>query len=312
MLIVVSGRVSIIIPAYNSSAYLCEAIDSALGQTHSDVEVVVVNDGSTDDTDSIIESRYMDRITYIQQPNAGLSAARNAGILASTGEFISFLDADDRILPEMAENLSNKLADHQECGLAYGGWYQINQTGERYGESDLDNAPSGRVFHELFKRGLFEVGTLMLRRSILAKSGLFDPALPQLEDRDMWMRVAFYADFISVPVHVAEIRSVTNSMSRNWAQRKVANDLLVRKMHTFLRSKGQPLSLLTHLRRNLNRHYPAQCVQDAFKSYWAADYSTAWRKMLRGVIASPGYLRNRGVWAVLVKSVMRGGMNNGS
>ncbi len=91
--------VSVIIPAYNCSVYLPEAIESVLTQTYTDIEIIVVDDGSTDDTPEVV-APYLDRIRYIRQSNKGLPAARNTGIRASGGEFVALLDGDDSWLPE--------------------------------------------------------------------------------------------------------------------------------------------------------------------------------------------------------------------
>lgn len=300
---IVPGRVSIIIPAYNSATYLAEAIDSALAQTHPNVEVVVVNDGSTDNTPAVLDE-YSGRIVRIDQENAGLSAARNRGILESSGEYLCFLDADDRLLPEMTGAVSSALIASPDCGLAYCGCQSIDEAGSVYAESSLDR-PSGNVFETLFRGSFTEVCTVVARRSALAKSGLFDPALPQIEDHDMWMRVAYYYPVVFVPRHLAQYRKTAGSMSRNWPERKFAGDLLIVKLRMFLRSKRESMRLLRTLKRALDSHGPIQCIQDAFVYYGEGDYPNALRSMRRGVVRKPSYLLNRGVWSVMLKSSLR-------
>src|SRR5262245_46484951 len=95
-------KVSVIIPCYRQGRYLAQAIDSCLAQTHPDVEVIVVNDGSDDNTDEVARG-YGDRIRYIPKRNGGVSAARNSGIAVATGRYLKFLDADDHLAPQQIE-----------------------------------------------------------------------------------------------------------------------------------------------------------------------------------------------------------------
>mgnify|MGYP005836129843 FL=1 len=296
--------VNVIIPAYNSAWCVAEAIDSALAQTYPRVEVLVVNDGSTDDTPRVLD-QYGSKIECIYQPNSGLSAARNCGILASTGEYIVFLDADDRLLPSMVEKLLPPMLENPACALTYGGHHQIDSSGERFGQSSLDR-PSGRVFETLTKDGLIQVGAAMVRRASLAQSGLFDPMLRQIEDRDLWMRLAYYHEFVFVPEYVAEYRSTPGSMSRNWNERRLASELVVRKFELFAKARNLPTGLVRAFRRSIFSHHPNQCIQDAFVHYWAGEHKEAARKGLEGVRASPGFLRNRGVVSMILRSCLRG------
>ena len=110
-----SMRVSIIIPAYNAARFLPACIESVLAQTHRDIEIIVVNDGSTDNTDDVVRP-YLDRIRYITQCNKGLSAARNAGFKASSGQFVCFLDADDVLMQDKFQRQIAKFAE--ETGYA--------------------------------------------------------------------------------------------------------------------------------------------------------------------------------------------------
>lgn len=299
-----AGLVSVVIPAYNSAKYLSAAIDSALSQTYPLVEVIVVDDGSTDESAAICEG-YSDRIRYIYQANAGLSAARNRGIHASGGEYLWFLDADDRILPDAVATMAGALGRHPECAVAYGGYYQMDEDGARFGQSALDQ-PSGRVFEQIIVGGIpMVVHVAVVRMAALAKSGLFDPMLPQLEDLDFWIRLSYYDDFVFVPEYVAEYRSTPGSMSRNRHEQRFASELLLMKTAAFLKAKQEPVRLLQPLRKRLYRQHPQQCVQDAFMHYWAGRDSLAFRSMLEGVMAGPRYLANRGVLSVLARALKR-------
>ncbi len=187
----VPGRVSVIVPAYNHAAYVRECIDSALNQTYPDVEVVVVDDGSTDGTYEILRT-YGDRITLIRQENRGTQAARNTAIRASTGEFIALLDSDDVWLPHKLERQIPLLAD-QRVGLVYGYAYRVDASGQI--------SDGGRPFGEVMPATLSQVEALLIRnpvptlsavfrRTCISSLGGFDEAFVGIADRDMWLRIA--------------------------------------------------------------------------------------------------------------------------
>ena len=110
--------VSVVIPAYNAAQYLAEAVDSALAQTHQPVEVVVVDDGSQDGTPEVMAS-YGDRVVSVRKPNGGTASARNAGVRHASGEWVVFLDADDRLRPQYVERCLQHLAEHPEASYVY-------------------------------------------------------------------------------------------------------------------------------------------------------------------------------------------------
>lgn len=295
--------VTVVIPSYNCARYLPEAIDSVLAQTYRSIEIIVVDDGSTDNTAEVV-AKYGDKIIYIKQENRGLSAARNTGILLSRGKYLVFLDSDDLLLPDMVEVMVRALEEHPECGAAYGGHLIIDEDGSRQSESELTK-PSGRLFETLMADGLMQVASVMVRRDALSLSGIFDPMLRQIEDRDLWIRLAYYYDFIFVPKHVSAYRSVYGSMSRNWNERKTASKLIVKKVALFLAAKGEPHRLVRVFKRSVFSHRHKQCVQDAFVHYWAGRYRSAAKMMIQGVLLHPQHLANRGVISVLIKSLAR-------
>ncbi len=295
--------VTVVIPSYNSARYLPEAINSVLAQTYQPIEIVVVDDGSTDNTAEVVAT-YGGKITYIKQENRGLSAARNTGILSSSGQYIVFLDSDDFLLPDMVELMVRALEDCPECGAAYGGYLIVDEDGSHKSASDLTK-PSGRLFETLMADGLTIVPSVMVRRDALSVSGIFDPMLPQIEDRDLWIRISYYYDFVFVPRHVSAYRSVYGSMSRNWNERKIASKLIVKKVALFLAAKGEPKRLVRIFRQSIFSHRHKQCVQDAFVHYWAGRYRSAAKAMVQGILLHPQHLANRGVVSVLVRSLVR-------
>lgn len=128
-------RVSVIIPCYNTARYVKETIESVLNQTRQDFEIIVVDDGSTDDSHNVIASINDQRIRYHYQPNQGLAAARNTGLALATGEFVAFLDADDFFLPEKLARQIAALDSQPEVGLVAGGHLYVDEFGNSLAES---------------------------------------------------------------------------------------------------------------------------------------------------------------------------------
>jgi glycosyltransferase involved in cell wall biosynthesis len=181
--------VSVIIPTYNHAQFVTQAVDSVLAQTYPNVEVVVVDDGSTDQTRDLL-SRYEGQINYIYQENKGLSAARNTGILAAHGDYLLFLDADDLVPPNKLELQVPYLESRSDFGLVYSGWQYINEDGTQVlGEARPKK--QGQLLKDLLRGTFFCIpGAALIRRECFERVGLFDEALRAEEDTDMWVRLA--------------------------------------------------------------------------------------------------------------------------
>jgi glycosyltransferase involved in cell wall biosynthesis len=213
----VSTAVSAIIPAYNCGPFLGAAIASALAQEGVDREVIVVDDGSTDDTPAVIAS-YGERIRAIRQQNLGLSAARNAGIRAARGWAIGFLDADDTWEPAKSRKQLDYLEAHPACGLVFSDVVRMSEAGRRLapilGERWAE-VPTGNCLERLFLGNFVLVPGAMVRRTVLASVGPFDETLRSVEDYDMWLRIAEVAEIGFLPEPLASWRERAGQMSRN-------------------------------------------------------------------------------------------------
>lgn len=179
--------VSVIIPAYNRAWSIKRAIDSVMAQTFSDFELIVVDDGSTDNTKEILNS-YKKEIHIITQENLGASAARNAGIKKAKGNMIAFLDSDD-------EWLDRKLEAQMDF-FEQNPLYKICQTVERwirYGKfvniPDIHKKTGGELFGQSLKKCMITCSSVMMRRELLEEVGLFNESLPACEDYDLWLRI---------------------------------------------------------------------------------------------------------------------------
>jgi GT2 family glycosyltransferase len=194
--------VSVIIPTYNRCAWLPRAIESVLDQTYAPLELIVVDDGSTDRTPDLLKAYGRD-IRVIRQTNKGVSGARNAGIRAAGGELIALLDSDDSWLPEKLE--------HQVAFFRASPRAMICQTeeiwirnGNRVNPKKRHQKFSGMIFEKTLPLCLVSPSAVMMRASLFEEVGLFDERLPACEDYDLWLRIAwkYPVYLISIPLIV--------------------------------------------------------------------------------------------------------------
>jgi glycosyltransferase involved in cell wall biosynthesis len=190
-------KVSVLIPAYNYGRFVGEAIQSVLDQTFNDFELIVVDDGSTDNTKEVVDSFTDPRIKYIYQENRGQIAAGNTSILASSGEYVALLDADDIMLKEALEKSIMVLDSNREVAFSYGQAYLIDENGQILGLKERHHKypciqEGKEVIRELLIHGNYIIpSTAIVRRSCLDKIGLLDPALHcGGADYDLWIRLA--------------------------------------------------------------------------------------------------------------------------
>lgn len=181
-------KVSVIIPTYNRAAYIIRTLDSVFAQTFTDYEVIVIDDGSTDNTSEVLKP-CLDRITCIRKVNGGQGSARNAGISMAKGEYIAFLDSDDLWLPAKLETQVRFMDDHPEYGMTFAACEVIDDAGNVIGDWDR---PVDFTFDAILLRGNFiMIPTVIVRNEVFDQVGLFDEArdLISVEDYDMWLRI---------------------------------------------------------------------------------------------------------------------------
>jgi glycosyltransferase involved in cell wall biosynthesis len=208
--------VSVIIPTYNTATYISAAVDSVLTQTYSPLEVIVVDDGSTDNTADVL-GRYADKIRYLYQPNSGPAAARNRGFSEAHGEFIAFLDADDWWTSDKLEQQIPILLANPNIGLVHADVVYIDGNTGRWFERDRPRPNFiGKCYTRLLYGNAISTSTVVLRRECLENLGPFDNHIPAgVEDYELWMRIARRYEFGYIPRSLATYRQHSTNISHN-------------------------------------------------------------------------------------------------
>ncbi len=190
--------ISVIIPTYNRCGELLEkAIDSVLQQTCQSFELIIVDDGSTDDTVAVLKKRYPNRFKICTTANQGPAAARNRGIKESSHDLIAFLDSDDWWAKNKLEVQSKVMAAHPEFLVSHTDeiWYR---RGKFLNQKKHHSRPHGNIFSACLPLCCVGMSTVMMRREFFAAVGLFDTSLPCCEDYDLWLRASAQIEFFKI------------------------------------------------------------------------------------------------------------------
>lgn len=194
---------SVVIPVYNKERYIRRSIDSVLQQTFSDFELVIVDDGSTDQSSNIIRACNDSRVRFFQQANSGVSAARNRGISESRSLWVSFLDADDEYLPDFLQEIYEAARQFPQAGAIYvdsiwlRGGVQVN----RFSDSFLSPRLLADYFDHVVFAGENEINSsgIAVRRDVFLSAGTFPVGIRIGEDSDLWMRIAWSTKIAHIP-----------------------------------------------------------------------------------------------------------------
>ena len=207
-----AALVSVIIPCYKQADFLPGALESALAQTHCETEIIVVDDGSPDNVFEVV-SRYP-TVKCVQQQNQGLAAARNAGFRVSTGDYVLFLDADDRFMPDAAAAHLSCFAKHPEAGFVVGDIDNISLDGSYLGSPRFPLL-EGSVYEDVLKvNHVANSIAVMWRRSVFEQLGGFRPSCSPAEDIELLLRAARLFQTAHHRATVAQYRRYPNTLSR--------------------------------------------------------------------------------------------------
>ena len=212
-------QVSIIIPTYNHARFISDSINSCLEQTYPNIEIIVVDDGSTDNTQEVLEP-YLSKIKYIKQKNAGPAAARNQGIQAANGSYLLLLDSDDWLASEQIALQVAELEKRPEYGLVYSAWKNVDETSKKV-IGEVRPKIEGDVLKALLLRELFfSPGAALIRKECFEKAGLFEERkeFMRSEDTEMWVRIAaanYCFAYLDEPLFFHRV--VKNSLSHDYS-----------------------------------------------------------------------------------------------
>mgnify|MGYP000225793700 CR=1 FL=1 len=285
--------ISIVTPTYNRSEFLAEAVNSVLGQTYSNFELLIIDDGSTDDTRELVASYQQDpRIRYFYQSNQGQSVARNRGIAESAGDFICFLDSDNAWLPKKLERSLLEFQRFPETQVVYGDSILIDENSAEIGKSTMKRY-SGRITANLLKDNFVSMNTTMTRRHCFEEMGGFNESDRIAEDYELWLRFSTKFEFHYIPEFLGCYRKMDNQISSDKQRRFEGNERLLLK---FLEQYPDAVTGRER-RRGLSHFY----IRKARYEISAKAFRAALSDIARGTKYDPWW---QGPWRALAKMVL--------
>ncbi len=244
-------KVSVVIPNYNYAQYLPQALDSVLSQTYKNLEIIVVDDGSSDKSASVVRS-YGPRVRLIEQKNAGVSAARNHGVRESTGELIAFLDADDSWLPNKLELQVQRIVGDPTIGLVHCGLAEVDASGNVVGQ--LLEGMEGYVSKEILLMNrpviLGAGSTMLISREAFDVAGAFDTRLSTSADWEFCYRVALKRPVAFVPEVLTRYRGHGANMHSNI--KLMEHDVMIGYAKAFTTDDAELLALRRECYSNIH------------------------------------------------------------
>jgi glycosyltransferase involved in cell wall biosynthesis len=269
--------ISVVIPCYRDATYLAEAIESVAAQDHRSMEIIVVDDGTRDDSVLQVAERYRD-VRYVWQPNRGLSAARNRGLTESRGDYVLFLDADDRLLPSHFRTSLRAFKGRPEAALVSGAHRLFGPDGEL--DIHQDCQPSPDHYGRLLKRNFIGmVATALFRRQIIEQLGGYREEFKACEDYELFLRVAR-----EYPIHchhqlVAEYRRYHGQMSSDLALMLRSSIDALRLQRPYLRRRPEYAQAYRDGLRQWRLFYGEPLVWEMVQAGKAGNWRTAGRQL---------------------------------
>ncbi len=300
--------VSVCIPTRDRAGWLGEALTSVYAQTMQDFEVVIADDGSRDDTGTLVARHADRRLRYLRHPRPlGVAATRNACLQAARGRYLAWLDSDDRYLPDFLATQCAVLDREPRAGLVHGAFEVIDVDGRPRrpwpAPFARDTVERGRdAFAELLLRDYIGAPTVVVRRDIYQQVGVYDTSLQSAEDWDMWLRIALHADLAYVARPLAQYRWHPRSLSRSAASSGRRLSIDRRAVDGVLRrNRGRlPAELGTRAHAAL----AARALRAATDGLTRGSWSSAWRGLLLALRVWPRMARDGGA-RLLASAILR-------
>jgi len=285
--------VSIITPTYNREEYLVFAIESVLSQSFKDFEMLIIDDGSTDNTKDLVKRyRYDQRIHYFYQQNKGQSVARNTGLKQARGEYICFLDSDDLFKPDKLTRQIAFLKSNPEISITHSDEELIDEKGHVFSMYNMKRH-SGILYEKLLIDNFVSIGTVMVRRECFDELGMFDESIKVADDYELWLRFATKYKFHYEAEYLAQYRMMKDQLSTDKTARFNSNKKIIEAF--FLRypnlidERGQAYFRCRFYTRRGSYHASVANFGNAMQDYIKAlrhDYccSFTWRAIIKLVI----------------------------
>ncbi|MFA5984822.1 MAG: glycosyltransferase family A protein [Methylococcaceae bacterium] len=266
-----TALISVIMPCYNAEQYLHTGIASVFGQTYPNLELIVVNDGSTDNSLAILQALNDPRLQIINQTNQGVCGARNQGLQAANGDFIAFLDADDTWHPDCLSKLYQALQDQPTAVLAYCGWQNIGLPGgqgQPYIPQDLE---SGNKRLDLFTNCCWPIHACLSQKQAIFAAQRFDPRLVTSEDYLLWLKIGARHHIARVPevlafYHFHDGHQATQNKAKTALNHWLAQQLFIDENIDLAKTIG--LTTCKQIMRKELLHRGLEC-------YWKRDLQAA-------------------------------------
>lgn len=291
------ARVSVIMPAYNYANYLPEAIQSVLNQTFRDFQLLIVDDGSTDNTREVVR-RFLHnpKVRYVYQENRGLAATRNTGVKSTHGEVVAFLDADDVWLEQKLQKQVEVMDSKPEVGLVYTDVHFIDGQGKILTDRQWARRRKKTMFEDLlFSNVITGSGSSsVVRRECFDKVGSFDESFRSLEDLDLWLRIARHYEFERVDERLTKIRHHKSNMQVNV-------DRMAEGWMAYLAKREVPDQ---YVRAERQARY--EILGRIARQYYELDKMKRYRHyLLRALASRPQQMANPRFWKRFVGSYLR-------
>jgi glycosyltransferase involved in cell wall biosynthesis len=237
-------KVSVLMSVYNGASYLRQSVQSILDQTFLDFEFIIVNDGSTDNTQEILESVSDPRVQVLMQPNTGLTKALNRGLKLCRGEFIARMDADDLSMPERLERQLIFFDKHPEVGMVGTAYFEIDDNGRVLSEKAclLEDNQLRKV---LIKYNPFCHTSTMIRKSVLSRVGFYDESFPYAQDYELWFRIAKHYKLANLPQFLTKNRIRDDNISFAFESQQLKYAIKARRKE--IQSRHYPIYLYYYL-----------------------------------------------------------------
>jgi len=298
-------KVSVIIPVYNGEKYITQAIESVLAQTYKNFEIIIVNDGSTDNSfEKIKPYLNLPNIKYIEQENKGVAAARNTAIKSSSGELIAFLDQDDLWVPEKLEIQVDYLRQYPDVGLVHSNISYINECPElmETPKDWLTNA-EGMCFKELFIKNRIAVLTVVLKRQCLDQVGLLNESISRSDDYELWLRISRMFPIGHVNKTLALYRLHKSNTSHDRFRMTLAELITINSI------VSQSSDVHKEIGRDVvnERLFELNFQVANWYMWWLQDFKTAQRYFIEAIKKRPGHWLSykRLLWCLLTSSQRR-------